>query len=263
MQEEIKYNKIGVGYNQTRKADKFLTERLYHFLNPAKDGVYLDIGCGTGNYTIALNKKGIRFIGIDPSAEMLSKAKEKSSTIDWRFGTVEETGLTDKSVDGVIASLTVHHWKNLEQGFTELGRVMKQGSRIVIFTSAPEQMETYWLNHYFPKMIKESAIPMPTIETIASLLKKSNIEIIVTEKYFVKPDLEDQFLQCGKHAPELYLREEIRKGISSFASAEDPLEVQQGLLDLKKDIESGKIKEIIKSYESDKGDYFFVAGEKQ
>jgi ubiquinone/menaquinone biosynthesis C-methylase UbiE len=263
MSNEIKYNKIGIGYNQTRKADKFLTERLYHFLNPKNEGVYLDIGCGTGNYTIALNKKGVSLIGIDPSAEMLLKAREKNNSIDWRFGTAEETGLADKSIDGIIATLTVHHWSNLEKSFAEMGRAMKSSSRVVIFTSTPQQMETYWLNHYFPKMIKDSAVPMPTVETIATLMKKANIDITTTEKYFVKPDLEDQFLQCGKDAPELYLREDIRKGISSFASAKDPVEVRQGLLELKKDIESGKIKEIIKSFESNEGDYLFVVGEKQ
>jgi ubiquinone/menaquinone biosynthesis C-methylase UbiE len=263
MSQEIKYDKIGVGYNQTRKADKFLTERLYFFLNPVNNGIYLDIGCGTGNYTIALNKKGIKFIAIDPSTEMLTKAKERSSTIDWRFGTAEKTGLADQSVDGIIATLTIHHWNNLEKSFTELSRVMKTGGRMVIFTSTPAQMKTYWLNWYFPKMIKDSAVPMPAFETLASLMKKTGIEVIDTEKYFVKPNLEDQFLQCGKDSPELYLREEIRKGISSFASAKDQAEVQQGLLDLKRDIESGKIKEIIKSFESDEGDYLFVVGEKK
>lgn len=55
---EVKYNKIGSNYNSTWKADPLLTKKLLEHLKPEKDGLYLDIGCGTGNYSIALNKKG-------------------------------------------------------------------------------------------------------------------------------------------------------------------------------------------------------------
>ena len=73
MSEE--YAKIGGHYNRTRKADKFLIERIYHHLAPMDGGRYLDIGCGTGNYTIALSEKGLNFIGVDPSREMLRQAE--------------------------------------------------------------------------------------------------------------------------------------------------------------------------------------------
>jgi len=83
---EVKYDKIGKDYNLTRKADKLLTENLVKYLAPKVEGIYLDIGCGTGNYTIELQKRGLRFIGIDPSERMIKKAKTKNSEIEWRIG---------------------------------------------------------------------------------------------------------------------------------------------------------------------------------
>tara|TARA_R110002049_G_scaffold198606_3_gene368672 strand:+ start:1341 stop:1583 length:243 start_codon:yes stop_codon:yes gene_type:complete len=77
-----KYNKIGINYNQTRKADSYLVDQLLKHLNPSKRGLYLDIGCGTGNYTNALQEKGFQFIGIDPSIEMLQKAQTKNQNIE-------------------------------------------------------------------------------------------------------------------------------------------------------------------------------------
>jgi hypothetical protein len=38
--------------------------------------------------------------------------------------------------------------------------------------------------------------------------------------------------------------------------------VENGLSELRKDIDSGKIEEIIKSYENDLGDYLYVIGKK-
>jgi len=83
---DIKYDKIGTDYNLTRKADRYLTEQLFHHLRPTINGIYLDIGCGTGNYTNEFHKKGFGFIGIDPSEKMLAKAKLNNAKIDWKIG---------------------------------------------------------------------------------------------------------------------------------------------------------------------------------
>src|SRR5688572_4573715 len=133
-----KYDTIGINYDETRKADPYLTGRLLHHLQPGPNNIYLEIGCGTGNYTIEFHKKGFKCIGIDPSTEMLEKARNKAPEIDWRYGTAEETGLESNSISGIIAQLTIHHWANLENGFLEMGRILKPGGRIVIFTSTPE-----------------------------------------------------------------------------------------------------------------------------
>lgn len=47
-----------------------------------KPNLVLDLGCGTGNVTIPLAKKGYEMIGIDYSADMLSIAREKSYGTD-------------------------------------------------------------------------------------------------------------------------------------------------------------------------------------
>ena len=61
----------------------------------------------------------------------------------------------------------------------------------------------------------------------------------------------------------MYLRPEIRANVSSFSAYSDPEEVEAGLLKLEADIASGKIQDVIKSYENDKGDYIFFVVEKQ
>ncbi len=259
---EVKYDKIGTNYNLTRKADKYITEQLLRHLQPTKNGKYLDIGCGTGNYTNELQKQGFRFIGIDPSKQMLEKAKRQNNEIDWRMGSAENTGLPEYSVEGIIGSLTIHHWTDLKNGFSELSRVLKPNGRIVIFTSTPNQMKGYWLNHYFPKMLTDSITQMPTLDNVKIAMKYSGLEFLATNKYFIKPDLQDQFLYCGKQNPELYFVDQIRHGISSFSSLSNKTEVEQGLFELRKDIDSGKISDVFKSYENDFGDYLFIIGKK-
>ncbi|MDD7886224.1 class I SAM-dependent methyltransferase [Flavivirga sp. 57AJ16] len=118
--KEIKYNKIGSNYNETRKADPFITQRILEHLEPKKGGIYLDIGCGTGNYTKEFRKSGVHFIGMDPSQKMLEKAQSGVNDIDWRLGTVENLDLEQNSIDGVVAMLTIHHWADLNKAFSEI-----------------------------------------------------------------------------------------------------------------------------------------------
>ena len=253
-----KYDDIGINYNQTRHADPHLTDRLLKLLNPKAEGLYLDIGCGTGNYTIAMQDQGFQFIGIDPSIEMLQKARLKNKIINWQMGTAEKTNLPEQSVDGIVATLTVHHWTNLSRAFSELAFVLKPQGRMVIFTSTPQQMQGYWLNHYFPKMLQDSMLQMPSLEKIEKALTLAGFKIKNTEEYAVKPDLKDQFLYCGKDNPEFYFDEHIRLGISSFSALANKSEVEDGLTKLRKDIDSGTITEVMQSYKNTNGDYLFL-----
>src|SRR5258706_12803923 len=100
-----KYDAIGVGYNTTRNADPYLLERLFFLLSPEKNGHYLDVGCGTGNYTIALQKKGFHITGVDPSHQMLNEAKSISSEVDWHLGRVEKIPFAYGAFDGAITTL--------------------------------------------------------------------------------------------------------------------------------------------------------------
>jgi ubiquinone/menaquinone biosynthesis C-methylase UbiE len=258
-----KYDTIGKDYNLTRQADNYITERLYYHLNPETGKIYLDIGCGTGNYTHALNKKGVQFIGIDPSEKMLDKAKLQNQNITWLLGKAESIPLDNESIDGCIASLTLHHWTNLSNGFKELYRVLKTNGKVVIFTSTPNQMKGYWLNHYFPKMLSVSIQQMPSFEIIKKALIENRFKNIKTEAYFIKPDLQDLFLYAGKERPELYLNAQVRYGISSFSALSNKKEVEQGLHEIEDDIKTKKITKIINDYKNDYGDYLFIITEKQ
>lgn len=253
-----KYDQIGIGYNTTRKADPFLTQKLVEHLQPKKNGNYLDMGCGTGNYTIALQEKGYQMIGVDPSTTMLEQAKLKNGAIDWKQGLAENTELPSQSVDGIVAFLTIHHWTDLEKGFSELFRVLKPNDNLVVFTSTPKQMKGYWLCHYFPEMMTACIEQMPSLETVKKAMEQGGFKQFKTDSYAIRPDLEDKFLYSGKHNPELYFDSQIQKGISSFSALANQVEVAQGLSQLREDISSGKINEIVKSYDNQLGDYLFI-----
>jgi ubiquinone/menaquinone biosynthesis C-methylase UbiE len=256
------YDSIGTGYNSTRKADPYILQRLEELLHPQAGKLYLDIGCGTGNYTIAMAEKGYAFCGVDPSAQMLNQARQKSAGVQWLQGNAEAIPIADNTFDGAMATLTIHHWKDLHRAFAELYRVLKSNARMVIFTSTPAQMKGYWLHEYFPKMMEACTMPMPALNTVEQAYTFVGFKSVVTEKYFVPTDLQDQFLYVGKHDPQMYFNAQMRNGISGFSLFADGMEVEQGLACLKQDIDAGNFEAVKAKYKNDEGDYLFVVVEK-
>ena len=103
---------------------------------------------------------------------------------------------------------------------------------------------------------------MPGIYDIEHTITNCGIKHLEKERYFIQDDLEDKFLYCGKHDPELYFDAQIRSGISSFSDLSNKTEVNQGLSELRKDVKSGKVKKVMAKFENDFGDYLYVVGKK-
>lgn len=68
----------GLAYNSEygRRA-----EYVYGLLSDAgaKDGILLDLGCGTGNFSVAMAEKGYDVIAVDASPDMLMQAQAKAA----------------------------------------------------------------------------------------------------------------------------------------------------------------------------------------
>jgi hypothetical protein len=95
------------------------------------------------------------------------------------------------------------------------------------------------------------------------LLADSGFRLATIENYFVREDLQDHFLYSNKSRPEQYLRPEIRQNASSFSAFCSKEELDSGLKALQADIISGRIADVMKRYENDKGDYLFLVAEKK
>ena len=258
MEKTIVYNKIGSEYNTTRKADPYIAGKIHAFLAPEEGKTYLDIGCGTGTYTVKLSDMGVDFIGIDPSEVMLERAKNKESSVTWVHASAEDIPLPDESVDGAIGVFTIHHWNNVEQGLNEIARVLKPGSNFVIFTFTPEQKKGYWFNYFFPSIMEKSFEKSLPFDTMINAATKAGLTVSQTEKYFVTNELQDMFGYCGKHNPEVYFDPQIRKGIYMFTALKDMNEEENGLRKLRECIDNGEFEQISKQYENENGDYLFV-----
>lgn len=97
--------------------------------------VVVDIGCGTGLSTLIWSGISKKVIGIDPSMDMLTIAKQKTSgldNIDFICAFSDKTGLEDKSADVITCSQSFH-WMDPETTIKEVSRVLKDGGVFAVY----------------------------------------------------------------------------------------------------------------------------------
>jgi demethylmenaquinone methyltransferase/2-methoxy-6-polyprenyl-1,4-benzoquinol methylase/phosphoethanolamine N-methyltransferase len=100
----------------------------------------LDAGCGTGAQTLpAAEVAGPRRVsGIDPSPQMLERARSKAAKngldIDFRAAAIEKLPYGDGEFDVVLSSRMLHHLPEdvMRSGFAEVRRVLKPGGRFLV-----------------------------------------------------------------------------------------------------------------------------------
>lgn len=119
-----------------RIVDGIEKEALFTFLEP-RDGMrVLDIGCGTGNYSLALAKAGLKVTGIDISPAMLEKAritvKARGLKVSFLEGDALQLPFRDNSFDAVISATALEFVPDLDAALGEAYRVLKPGGRLVV-----------------------------------------------------------------------------------------------------------------------------------
>jgi ubiquinone/menaquinone biosynthesis C-methylase UbiE len=255
------YNSIGATYGATRSADPAISQALARYVGAGPEGLFLDLGCGTGNYTCALAALGGHWHGLDVSSEMLKQAKAKSERVAWQHGSADELPYPDRTFAGVICTLAIHHFPNLHSSFLEIYRVLSAG-RFIVFTAFPEQMRGYWLCHYFPQMMERSIEKMPAKAAVLGALHEAGFAIQDVIAFHVTNELQDLFLYSGKLRPHFYLDSSVRANISSFATLCPATELERGLSALRSDIEDGSFTRIAEHYATTAGDYAYVIAQK-
>ena len=79
----VAYDTFQNYYNDTRRADPGITASLIDLFAPNNNGCYLDLACGTGNYTTAVSSQGFMLYGVNQSEKMLTTARQKSTNVQW------------------------------------------------------------------------------------------------------------------------------------------------------------------------------------
>ena len=104
-------------------------------LDLTRDDVLLDLGCGTGAACRAASAVTRLVVGMDLSAEMISRAAELASGVEnirFLIADSEQLPFDDGAFTAVLCSNSFHHYPDPSRAVREMARVLASDGRLVI-----------------------------------------------------------------------------------------------------------------------------------
>ncbi len=100
-----------------------------------------DIGAGTGISSRLLADRGVKVWAIEPNAAMRSAAISHPQ-VEFRVGTAEQTGLSDRSID-LITCFQAFHWFEPKATLQEFHRILKPGGRVALIWNDRDREDAF------------------------------------------------------------------------------------------------------------------------
>lgn len=173
----VDYSDIARYYDKVRITQpdylKFWSSKIAQYGCIDKNSRVLDIGCGTGRFTLMLSKiTNAEVHAIEPSEKMLAEAKkkDKNKRIIWRLGGAEKLPFPKMYFDCVYMTFVFHHIKNRKKALSEMYRVLKQKGRCVIMTTSYGHIRRSPL-YLFPGLAEIDLGRFPSLPEFKKILK--------------------------------------------------------------------------------------------
>lgn len=109
-------------------------------------GEVVDIGMGPGRLCEQLAQRGWTVSGIDPSPEMVTRARARmpEAAARMREGRAEALDFADASFDAVVGTGVLEYAADLRSVLAELSRVLRPGGRAVLSIPNPRAAYAAW-----------------------------------------------------------------------------------------------------------------------
>jgi len=167
------YDQLAAEYARHRQVHPGVLQALCQATH--KDHNVLEVGCGTGNHILALHARvGCRCWGIDPSAEMLARARERAPAVRFCLGSAERLEFPDTSFDLVYSVDVIHHVSDRERSIHEAHRVLRPDGQLCTATDSEWIIRNRVpLATYFPETIEVELARYPPIPALRALYEQA------------------------------------------------------------------------------------------
>jgi SAM-dependent methyltransferase len=153
--------------------------RLKSWINESSSFNILDVGCGQGICSDKIDLTGRHYIGVEPSSDLLERAKQLYQNEHRQFipGNAYELPFEDGFFDAVYSVSVWHLLDDLQKAAAEVSRVLLTGGSFLVVTANPDAY-SIWKKAY-----TESKMDGQRFEGKIQLQDQS----IVTEVLYLTP----------------------------------------------------------------------------
>ena len=133
------FNKVAQNYDDYyhsefgKKIDDVEKRLVKKYLNKIPDKEALEIGCGTGHWSMFFSDNGFQITGIDLASDMLAKAIDKDipGAVFMEMD-AENLMFPSESIKNIFSIATAEFTNDQQQFFDEAFRVLKRGGYLLV-----------------------------------------------------------------------------------------------------------------------------------
>jgi SAM-dependent methyltransferase len=192
------YDSAAEAYGNTRWALPWIVTPLAEALVAKGNKLdVLDIGCGTGDYLAALSvlHPDCRFAGFDLSERMADIARSRCSNAIIRAGDAgRRFPFADATADVMICVNVLHHLTAYEGFFSEVRRIARPGSSLLVATDSGEDILGRSLAKLFPETVALNLARYPTIDELVRLARAGGLVLIDVRGASGELEFDDRFI---------------------------------------------------------------------
>ena len=153
---------------------------LLDLLQPSPGETILDVGCGTGIFTLDVLKLGPSVVGLEISLPMLMRARQKTGDSPFRPVTADMLSLpfANDVFDKTVSMTALEFVENAHDAVRELFRVTRKGGTIVATTlnslspwAVRRKQKAEQGHHLFKKMIFRSPDEIRSLAPMDGVVK--------------------------------------------------------------------------------------------
>src|SRR5947207_3223649 len=124
-----------------------IMDRMLHYAAPPVGALFLDAGCGTGDHSIRIARRGYECFSVDLSDTILRQAEKNiqqqglSSKVHLSCQALENLSFADNTFDCVHCRGVLMHVPDWQAAVANLCRVLKPGGKLVIVEGSKASLD--------------------------------------------------------------------------------------------------------------------------
>ena len=195
------------------------------------DGIeeIVEVGCGTGKFTIPLAQAGKKVLAIDYSDEMLEIVRKKAieygidKNIELKNGDIENLDIPSNSYKAVLSIAVARHFENQNKAIFELSRILEKSGVLVIDYLSSFYFKPYdWLKNNIAKRDSIKGLEWfpnyyQSYKTMSKMLYSNKLKIINKKGFVLLPTNITEKLHLAK--PVKYIERKFGLGGVVFVTA--------------------------------------------
>jgi SAM-dependent methyltransferase len=241
----IDYDAWATRYDETRGVSPSVLGPLLDALGTPADRILLDIGGGTGNYSVALGRAGFDVVHCDPSIGMVPRAAEKPDVERAVVADGQALPFRDNSFDCAVAVKVLNHVRDRVAFMRESKRAIS-GGPLVLVHATMESIQGNWICHYVPSLREQERFE-PEAESVKQLRNAGFTDVRTSHIRYA--DVSDGSAQALKRFPEAFLTDERIMNTSLLSRLPEDTR-REALTAIRHDHASGRLADVIAEYES-------------